>query len=61
MSGNIKKSLEIMEDMMRLSSSILLNDKQCNNLVALANIRKGVEAIQKIKKGSHRDVFNEVE
>jgi hypothetical protein len=59
MTDNIKKALEIVEDMMILSSSILLNEKQCNNLVA--NFRKGVEAIQKIKKGSHRNVFNEVE
>ena len=59
MSDNIKKCLETVEDMMRLSSLILLNEKQCNNLVA--NFRKGVEAIQKIKKGSHRDVFSEVE
>jgi serine/threonine protein kinase len=59
MSDNIKKALEIVEDMMRLSSSILLNEEQCNNLVA--NFRKGMEAIQKINKGSRRDVFSEVE
>jgi serine/threonine protein kinase len=59
MSDNMKKSLETVEDMMRLSSSILLNENQCNNLVA--NFQKGVEAIQKIEKGSRRDVFNKVE
>ena len=59
MSDNIKKALETVEDMMRLSNSILLNEKQCNNLVA--NFQKGVEAIQKINKGSRRDVFSEVE
>ena len=59
MSDNVKKCLETVEDMMRLSSSILLNEKQCSNLVA--NFRKGVEAIQKIKKGSQRNVFGEVE
>jgi hypothetical protein len=59
MSDNIKKSLETVEDMMGLSNSILLNEKQCNNLVA--NFRKGMEAIQKIIKRSRRDVFGEVE
>ena len=59
MSDNIKKALETVEYMMRLSNSILLNEKQCNNLVA--NLQKGLEAIQKINKGSWRDVFNEVE
>jgi serine/threonine protein kinase len=59
MSDNMKKSLETVEDMIRLLSSLLLNERQCNNLVA--NFQKGVEAIQKIKKGSRRDVFNEME
>jgi serine/threonine protein kinase len=59
MSDYMKKCLETTEDMMRLSSSILLNEKQCNNLVA--NFRKGVEAIQKVNKGSRRNVFSEVE
>jgi len=59
MSNNIEKALENVEKMMRLSSSIHLNEKQCNNLVA--NVRKGVEAIQKINKGSRRNVFCEIE
>ena len=59
MSDKIKESLQIVEDMMKLSTSILLNEKQCNNLVA--NFRKGVEAIQKISKGSRRNVFSQVE
>ena len=58
MSNDIEKALETVEDMMILSSSIHLNEKQCNNLVA--NVRKGVKAIQKINKGSQRNVARKI-